>query len=77
MEHNIGLKIPLIYVSGVYFYFYTCLCYMMYSIEFLGVVNIYRLYVGKGFEEAGWSKITHHNYLKYLNMICMAVNFIS
>lgn len=28
---------------------------MMYSIEFLGVVNINKLYVGKGFEEAGWS----------------------
>lgn len=28
---------------------------MMYIIEFLGVVNIYRLYVGKEIEEAGWS----------------------
>lgn len=55
MEHNIGLKIPLIYVSRVYFFSNTSISIHVCVIEFLGVVNIIKLYVGKGFEEAGWS----------------------
>lgn len=53
MEHNIGLKIPLIYVSWVYFFSNTSISIHVCVIEFLGVVNIIKLYVGKGFEEAG------------------------
>lgn len=51
---------------------------MMYSIEFLDTVNIYRLCVRKELGEAGWSTnymYTQHIYFKCLNMTCIAVNY--
>lgn len=54
MEYNIGLKILLIYVFIVYFFLKISIIIYVCVIWCLGVVNIYRLYVGKGFEEVGW-----------------------
>lgn len=37
-----------IFFLNISIFIYVCV------IEFLGVVNIIKLYVGKGFEEVGW-----------------------